>query len=71
MDVAEAQFLDNVEELKLLSTIETLEKHRVLSGITKLIVKQVLEWKRRYKGQERIYAAKGLIGIGNYRPNTN
>ena len=71
MDVVYAQFLDDLEILKLPATVETLEKHRVPSGIAMLIVKRVSEFKRIYNGQAELIAAQGLIGMGDSRLITN
>jgi hypothetical protein len=67
MDVVHAQFLDDLEILKLPATVETLEKHRVPSGIAMLIVKKVSEFKRVYNGQTELMAAQGLLGMGESR----
>jgi hypothetical protein len=71
MDVAQAQFLDDLEILKLPTTIGTLERHKVPSGIAMLIVKRVSEFKRAYNGQEELFAAQSLMGMGNSRSTTN
>lgn len=69
IDVAQAQWLDDLEILKLPATVDTLEKHKVPSGIAMLIVKKVSEFKRVYNGQAELRAAEGLIGMGNPRGN--
>jgi hypothetical protein len=71
LEVAVTQWLDDIEELKLPSTVEALERHNVPAGIAKYLAKRVSDFKREYNGEQELRAAKGLIGMGAQRPNFN
>jgi hypothetical protein len=69
--VAVTQWLDDIEELKLLLIVEALKRHNVLARIVKYLVKRVSDFKREYNGEQELHAVKGLIRMGNQRPNIN
>ncbi len=66
--MAVTQWLDDIEELKLPSTVEALERHNVPAGIVKYLAKRASDFKREYNEEQELHAAKGLIGMGNQRP---
>jgi hypothetical protein len=63
--VTVTQWLDDIEELKLPSIVEALERHNVPAGIAKYLAKRVSNFKREYNREQELRAIKGLIRMGN------
>jgi hypothetical protein len=63
--VAVTQWLDDIEELKLLLTVKALKRYNVPARIAKYLAKRVFDFKREYNKEQELRAIKGLIGMGN------
>ena len=54
INIAQAQFLNNLKILKLLLIVKTFKKHIIPLRIAILVIKRVSEFKRVFNRQEEI-----------------
>ncbi len=51
--------------------MEALERHNVPARIAKYLAKRVSNFKREFNREQELRATKGLLAMGDQRPNFN